>query len=84
MYNDFGTVQHHIIVANEYLNSHDKLEFILNYSGEEICMFCGDGYDFDGEGCLLCSDCDDYITCDECGDRISYDDMYELDGAHLC
>ena len=84
MYNDFGTVQHHIIVANEYLNSNDKLEFILNYSGEEICMFCGDGYDFDGEGCLLCSDCDDYITCDECGDRINYNDMYEVDGAHLC
>lgn len=58
----------------------------INYSGESMCMCCGEtnGY-YDGEGSLVCEDCDEIIRCDDCGDRIyDSDDVYTVDGQTLC
>ena len=83
MYNDFGSCPHKIRVAMEppmEYHNHD-----IYYSGEEVCMWCGcgDGY-YDGEGSLTCSDCSEYVRCACCEERISLDDVIEVDGEYYC
>ena len=81
MYNDFGTTTHHAIIGSE-----TNGEVYTNYSGAEMCLMCGatDAY-FDGEGALMCENCDDPVYCDCCGERIDdSDDQYELDGQTFC
>lgn len=79
MYNDFGTIIHYGIIGADVYD-----DITTNYSGEEICLMCGgnDCY-FDGEGSLVCEECDNPLRCDCCGDRIDGDD-YELDGNVYC
>lgn len=81
MYNDFGTIQHYAIIGSDLKSG----TVYTNYSGDEMCMMCGSVDNcFDGEGALLCCDCDNSRCCDCCGDRISGDDIYELDGSYYC
>ena len=82
MYNDFGSCPHKIRVAMEHTECH---EYSINYSGEEVCMWCGynDAY-YDSEGCLTCTDCSEYVWCACCEDRISLDDAIEVDGEYYC
>lgn len=58
----------------------------INYSGESICMCCGEtNRYFDGEGALVCEDCDEIVRCEDCGERIYDDDeCYTIDGQTLC
>ena len=80
MYNDFGTIEHYAILGN-----HTDGNICTNYSGAEMCLMCGstDAY-FEGEGYLMCQDCDSPIYCQCCGERIDGDDVYELDGDEFC
>lgn len=82
MYNDFGTIDQHWCIMGEHADDYVDID----YSGAEICLCCGDSCcDFDGEGALVCYDCDgDHSTCEECGCRMYEDDMYELDGSYYC
>lgn len=85
MYNDFGTVEHHLAVSKDFYNSSDELEIYCNYSGEEICMFCGEESEyFDDTDQLICNSCSMFISCGECGDRISEEEAYEVDGEYIC
>ena len=85
MYNDFGTTEHHLAISKDFYNSSDELDIYCNYSGEEICMFCGEETDdFEDTDELICGSCDKYITCSECGDRIPYGEDYEVDGEYIC
>jgi hypothetical protein len=81
MYNDFGTISHYAIIGSHVTSG----TLYTNYSGDEMCMMCGstDAY-FDGEGSLVCNNCDDSTCCECCGDRIRGDDVYELDGSYYC
>ena len=81
MYNDFGTTRHFCILADNL----DETDVYTNYSGAEMCLRCGstDAY-FDGEGCLVCQDCDTHYYCNDCGDRLREDDVYWLDGNAFC
>lgn len=85
MYNDFGSIDRHWCIMGEE-NEIDSDAIYVNYSGDEICMQCGNfTSDFDGEGALVCMDCDGcYNTCDECGCRMSEDDTFMLDGYYYC
>lgn len=83
MYNDFGTIEHHYAIFGSDLNNYN---LHINYSGLEECMNCGslDGY-FDGEGALVCEDCDRHLYCDSCGERLYDDgDVYYLDDVPYC
>lgn len=98
MYNDCGSVKHVIamnkIVTDEHkyqietthdYSNREHIKFKINYSGEEECMWCGtsDGC-FDGEGQLACENCVSNTYCDCCGERVSADDLRELDGQYYC
>ena len=83
MYNDFGSIDDgHYGIFGKNLDSYD---IDINYSGQEICMECGsDDASFDGEGCLVCCDCDDPHYCNDCGERLSEDEIYWLDDNPYC
>ena len=81
MYNDFGTIDEHYGVFGKNLDSYD---IDITYSGPEICMECGSAdTDFDGEGCLVCCDCDCGEYCADCGERIR-GEVYWLDDEPYC
>ena len=84
MYNDFGSCTHQIrVTANPESAYAHKYQF--NYSGPEVCMYCGrSDVDFDGEEPLTCNSCSDYVYCCCCEDRINPDDAIEVDGSYYC
>ena len=82
MYNDFGTIDHYGIIGSGVMN---HMDICTNYSGDEMCMMCGDiDCYFDGEGALMCEECDNPTYCHCCGERIDDGDTYELDGEIYC
>ena len=60
--------------------------FRFYYSGESECMSCGStNCDFDGEGSLVGTCCEERYYCDCCGEYYSSDeDFVELDGQWVC
>lgn len=84
MYNDFGACSHRIRVAMNPESVYEHM-YTIDYSGEEVCMWCGDSCaDFDGEEPLTCSRCSDYIWCSCCEERVSSDGAVEVDGTWYC
>ena len=84
MYNDFGTCPHRIRVAANPDTVYEHM-YTIDYSGEEVCMWCGDSCaDFDGEEPLTCNSCSDYIWCSCCEERVSSDGTVEVDGTWYC
>ena len=82
MYNDFGTIDYHYAILGTDLDSY---KIHVDYSGEEECMVCGSlTNEFDGEGMLICYDCDDSTYCAGCGDRVYNGDIYYLDDEPYC
>lgn len=82
MYNDFGATNHRAKLA---VAEKGDYEYCFNYSGEEVCMWCGDNcVDYDEEGTLLCNDCYCVTYCSSCEERVSYDDLIEVDGEQYC
>lgn len=84
MYNDFGSCSHQIrVTANPESVYEHKYQF--NYSGPEVCMYCGrSDVDFDGEEPLTCNSCSDYVYCCCCDNRVNPDDAVEVDGSYYC
>lgn len=86
MYNDFGSTSHFIAVnpnlSQDYIN-HDYC-----YSGRSECMVCGSTDSscigpYNDEGALICSECDDSVTCDWCEHSV-YETYRTADGYDLC
>lgn len=84
MYNDFGTCGHRVRVSATPKTGYEhKYEF--NYSGPEVCMYCGDSCaDYDGEEPLVCNSCAEFCYCCCCDDRINPDSAIEVDGSYYC
>lgn len=80
MYNDFCNDH------RAYLSPDIPEVFELTYSGPSQCLNCGGVHvDFEGEGMLICEDCDYMCRCDNCGERHDPDYMYELgNGQRVC
>ena len=81
MYNDFS--DHQFAYFNVQLDN--KIVY-LDYSGESECMCCGDiDCDFEGEGCLVGTCCEERYYCDCCESYFSSDDGFmEVDGQWIC
>ena len=90
MYNDCGRVdQWFYFRENDWRNSKRNNDFHINYSGERICMYCGEtesSVNFEDEHSLLCEDCEykETVMCDICGDYLDPEDAYEVDGLYYC
>ena len=86
MYNDFGTCVHYVLTSQNYSNYQHK---VTNYSGEAICVWCGDREvtGSENEECLVCVNCggsDGYWEC-ECGAEVSSeDDFIWVGGNRYC
>lgn len=83
MYNDFeANCQQWSYIAEELSGG----THYINYSGQCECMACGAATgNFDGEGRVVCEDCEEITYCDDCGDRIyGGDDTYYVDGQTIC
>lgn len=83
MYNDFGNdnTTHFVLGLNH------PSDISCHYSGYPECMCCGavmDESSFDEPDTVLCPACSGYTYCDHCGERISGEDVYELDGNVMC
>ena len=80
MYNDFGTTDHYIALADLNKTSYD-----INYSGMAECMTCGNTHNFpdftEESNFLQCQDCGDYCLCDWCGELLhGNEEHYHLNG----
>ena len=84
MYNDFESDAGQWSYLREDLPHNDR--YYICYSGETECVCCGEvDHYFDGEGCLVCDECEEIIYCDDCGERIyECDDSYTVDGQTIC
>lgn len=86
MYNDFGCVEHHMMVFSKNFieNGASHHRAFYDYSGCPVCVCCGEE-DVESDDCLACEDCNGYATyCDECGRRTCEDDSYYFDGVSMC
>lgn len=81
MYNDFSDNQ--FAYFGKALSAGT---FHFYYSGDSECMSCGStNCDFDGEGSLVGTCCEERYYCDCCGEYYSSDeDFVELDGQWVC
>lgn len=84
MYNDFDSAYHYGYIAEDMIG----LDFYINYSGVETCMWCGGPYRSfyhgdDKEACLCCDSCYDAPSCENCGTFIE-ESIYHLDGMEVC
>jgi hypothetical protein len=93
MYTDVGSVEHLIYIGKgldySVSSNFDKGNGYLcfNYSGASQCVSCGklnlSGYE--GENCLVCSDCEEVYYCSECGERLySGDEWYMVGDYRYC
>ena len=88
MYNDFENNPHCFMALSKDLSSKHNY---LNYSGIENCMWCGETFDFyfyyecsdEPYEHLICDDCYNAERCTYC-DRLTHDDLIEIDGQFLC
>lgn len=87
MYNDFGNGVDHPIRVTANPESKYEHKYEINYSGREVCMYCGKDssqVDFDGEEPLTCCSCSDYVYCCCCEDRVNPDDAICVDDSYYC
>lgn len=88
MYNDFSS--HQFAYFNVNLGDNEDTDYretvYLDYSGESECMCCGDiDCDFEGEGCLVGTCCEERYYCDCCESYFSSDEGFmEVDGQWIC
>lgn len=88
MYNDFESgVSAHLKLASNLSGG----TFYHTYSGESVCMHCGEIGDYysgggseDAEGLLVCDGCAERYYCDKCGCRIVDGEEYWVDGERIC
>ena len=84
MYNDFGRTEHYIVLNPN--SNEDLIDYSYYYSGESECMWCGCieapyiGPD-QGEGSLVCGNCNPTFWCECCEERFDGDenDYYRTD-----
>ena len=84
MYNDCGRANQWMYLRKNLPKHYSKT---INYSGERICMCCGEyTNDFDNEGELFCEDCNPSrsIYCDSCGERIPEDEVCYIGDTPYC
>ena len=84
MYNDFGSTEHFIALADL-----GKTYYSITYSGLAECMICGNTHNFpdtvDESSFLECLDCGHYCICDWCGDLLhGSEEHYDLNGYTYC
>ena len=82
MYNDFGA--NHYIALNPN-STEDIIERRYNYSGDSMCMWCGDtNKEFigvsQGETYLICSNCYPHWYCESCNDHYEDGEEYYITG----
>lgn len=84
MYNDFESDAGQWSYLRE--DAAEDQTYYIQYSGETECVCCGEtGRYFDGEGTLVCDECEEITYCDDCGDRIyDGDETYTVDGQTIC
>lgn len=87
MYNDINeayTRHFYYVTCGNHENDH----LYCNYSGEFVCMCCGDaGYLDEGdEGSLICEDCTPTkYYCDSCGEwEYDLDDLHRVGDCYYC
>lgn len=75
MYNDFGATTHWCIPNKVNVTKNNKINYV--YSGESMCMNCGE-IDFECNDCedLVCIESDVYY-CECCGRRLTRADFHE-------
>lgn len=85
MYNDFDSDAGQWSYLREDLRNGGTIW--ITYSGETECMCCGssNGY-YDGEGALVCDNCEEIFWCENCEDTRIYDGdvRYDVDGMTIC
>lgn len=83
MYNDFDRDDENIYHC--YYNPSIK-EKVINYSGPDMCIYCGSLSSIDEEEKIACEDCINPIYCEHCGEKISRSDEYFTTADHqiLC
>lgn len=83
MYNDFYGENSYQTILSE--NFQPKSCYTYFYSGQSICVVCGEESDFDSEGSLCCEDCIEHYYCCKCGDLIyRQQDLIEHNGRYYC
>lgn len=84
MYNDFyGSNEYQCIVNKAMEPTNEWLD--IHYSGESICMVCGERGEFDNESSVCCYDCYEVHICCVCGESINNEeDLYEHCGREYC
>ena len=83
MYNDFNNKE---TTNYGYLGVNKPKDIVINYSGYDNCMCCGNisGDYPDDEGCLICGDCSESWACC-CCDSVIYEASPNIvDGEYYC
>ena len=91
MYNDYCREPQHIIFCEGFETEYRKNTYRLNYSGQMVCMNCGDEmmHHMEETRAVMCGSCSDdqdqTWVCDYCGNTIyNEDDLYIVDDTYLC
>lgn len=81
MYNDFYNGNNfHGFFAEDFQG-----ERYFDYSGASECACCGEDYDFDSEGEIICEECITHYSCCRCGCNIEYEnDLIIINDNYYC
>ena len=84
MYNDFGCASHWGILRDGI--KEEKYYIGICYSGATECMCCGEEFECEseGEGTLVCYECEGHYRCDECGCLINEEYSYSDPNGEGC
>ena len=83
MYNDLNFNECLCRIKKDY-NSNEEGDIDFNFSGEEVCVECGQiNQEYESESSLICVECSG-LGCSICGDYTSSDDSYYIDGEYVC
>ena len=83
MYNDLNFNECLCRIKKDY-NSNEEGDIDFNFSGEEVCVECGQiNREYESESSLICVECSG-LGCSICGDYTSSDDSYYIDGEYVC
>lgn len=84
MYNDFYGSNQYTCILRDGVNTEEGYVRI-NYSGESICIICGEQSEFENESSVVCYNCCEIHTCSKCGDTIySPDSLYRVHDFEFC
>ena len=91
MYNDFGTMDYHLLCVNKDIELRGKEEISrihIYYSGPAECMWCGRLVGLDdivGESHVVCRECDPKaVHCTCCGAALDEDSVTWIDDYPYC